>query len=141
MTNVLQWRKTTWVLLLWGGYVPAWAVITGSGPAIVALWWLAGAIVFGVLWLGTQLLSRQGRGFSGIFSWPGWTNWRVVDLRRARQERQRERVDRQLRIDSRRRARCEHVGSASRAARHDLEALTALLCVQVRAGARRAVCR
>jgi len=83
MTNVLQWRKTTWVLLLWGGYVPAWAVITDSGPAIVALWWLAGAIVFGVLSLGTQLLSRQGRGFSGIFSRPRWANWRVVDLRRA----------------------------------------------------------
>ena len=70
MTNVLHWRKTTWVLLLWGAYVPTWAVITGSGPGIVALWWLAGAIVFGVLWLGTQPLLRQGRGFSGIVSWP-----------------------------------------------------------------------
>jgi hypothetical protein len=70
MTNVLQWRKTTWVLLLWGGYVPAWAVITGSGPAIVAVWWLAGAIVFVVLWLGTQPLLRQGRGLSGSFPGP-----------------------------------------------------------------------
>lgn len=83
MTNVLQWRKTTWVLLLWGGYVPAWAVITDSGPAIVALWWLAGAIVFGVLSLGTQLLSRHGRGFSGSFSRLRRTTLRVVDLRRA----------------------------------------------------------
>jgi len=85
MTGVLQWRKTTWVLLLWGGYVPAWAVITDSGPAIVALWWLAGAIVFGVLSLGTQLLSRQGHGFSGIFSRLRWTIVRVVDLRGSRQ--------------------------------------------------------
>jgi hypothetical protein len=46
-------------------------VITGSGPATVALWWLAGAIVFGVLWLGTPSRFRQGRGFSGMFSWPG----------------------------------------------------------------------
>jgi hypothetical protein len=83
MTNVLQWRKTTWILVLWGGYVPAWAVITGAGPAIVVLWWLAGAIVFGVLWLATQPLFRPGRGFSGIFSWPRRPNWRVVDLRRA----------------------------------------------------------
>jgi hypothetical protein len=82
MTNVLQWRKTTWVLLLWGGYVPAWAVITGSGPAIVAVWWLAGASVFVVLWLGTQPLLRQGRGLSGSFSWPGRTSRRFVDLRR-----------------------------------------------------------
>jgi hypothetical protein len=54
MTNVLHWRKTTWILLLWGGYVPTWAVITGSSPAIVALWWLAGALVFGVLWVGSR---------------------------------------------------------------------------------------
>ena len=81
MTNVLHWRKTTWILLLWGGYVPTWAVITGSGPATVALWWLAGAIVFGVLWLGTQSRFRQGRGFSGMFSWPGTT--RPVTIARA----------------------------------------------------------
>ena len=36
MTNVLPWRKTTWILLLWGGYVPTWAVTTGSSPAVVA---------------------------------------------------------------------------------------------------------
>ena len=59
MTDVLHWRKTTWILLLWGGYVPTWAVITGSSPAIVALWWLAGALVFGVLWLGTSRLSDR----------------------------------------------------------------------------------
>jgi hypothetical protein len=88
MTSVLQWRKTTWVLLLWGGYVPAWAVITDSGPAIVALWWLAGAIVFGALSLGTQLLSRPGGGFHGIVSRPRWANWRVVDLGRAREATQ-----------------------------------------------------
>ena len=68
--------------MLWSVYVPTWAVITGSGPAIVTLWWLAGMIVFGALWLGTQPLFRQGRGFNGVFSWPGWTDWRVVDLHR-----------------------------------------------------------
>ena len=91
MTNVLRWRKTTWVLLLWGGYVPTWAVITGSGPAIVALWWLAGATVFGVLWLGTQPALRQGRGFSGIVSWPGWRNCRAFGLRRADEATERRR--------------------------------------------------
>ena len=91
MTNVLHWRKTTWVLLLWGTYVPTWAVITGSGPGIVALWWLAGATVFGVLWLGTQPLLRRGRGFSGIVSWPGWTSWRVFGRRRAHEATERRR--------------------------------------------------
>ena len=45
MTNVLHWRKMTWALVLWSGYVATWAVITGSGPAIVTLWWLVGTML------------------------------------------------------------------------------------------------
>ena len=82
MTNVLHWRKMTWVLVLWCGYVATWAVITGSGPAIVTLWWLVGMIVLGSLWLATQPLFQQGRGPNGFFVWPGRTNWRVVNLHR-----------------------------------------------------------
>ena len=85
MTNFLHWRKMTWALVLWSAYVPTWAVITGSGPAMVTLWWLAGMIVFGTLWLVTQPLFQQGRGLKGVFSRPGWTNWRVVDLHRTHQ--------------------------------------------------------
>ena len=36
MTKFLHWRKTTWALLLWSGYLATWMVLTGSGPAIVA---------------------------------------------------------------------------------------------------------
>jgi hypothetical protein len=32
----------TWVLALWSVYIAAWAVASGSGPTIVAAWWLAG---------------------------------------------------------------------------------------------------
>ena len=60
MTNVLHWRKLTWVFLLWSAYLPTWAVITGSGPAIVTFWWLAGTLVIGALWLGTQPLLEGG---------------------------------------------------------------------------------
>ena len=51
MTSFLHWRKMTWALVLWSGYVATWAVITGSGPAIVTLWWLVGMSV---------LVSRAG---------------------------------------------------------------------------------
>jgi hypothetical protein len=82
MTNFLHWRKMTWALVLWSGYVATWAVITGSGPAIVTMWWLAGMTALGSLWLATQPLFQRGRGLNGVFSWPGWTNWRVVNLHR-----------------------------------------------------------
>ena len=81
MTNFLHWRKMTWVLLLWGGCVATWAVISGSGPLVTILW-LAGMIVLGSLWLATQPLFQQGRGLKGFFIRPGWTDWRVVDLHR-----------------------------------------------------------
>jgi hypothetical protein len=62
MTNFLNWRRMSWVLLLWSGYVATWAVITGPGPSVVTLWWLLGMSVFGALWLATQPLFQQWRG-------------------------------------------------------------------------------
>jgi hypothetical protein len=83
MTNFLHWRKMTWAFVLWGGYVATWAVIAGSGPAIVTFWWLVGMTVLGSVWLATQPLFQRGRGLTGFFVRPGWTNWRVVNLHRA----------------------------------------------------------
>jgi hypothetical protein len=42
VTSLVLGRTTTWVLALWSGYMAAWAVASGSDPAIVAAWWLAG---------------------------------------------------------------------------------------------------
>ena len=36
-------RTTTCVLALWSAYIATWAVVSGSDPAMVATWWLAGA--------------------------------------------------------------------------------------------------
>ena len=82
MTSFLHWRKTTWAFVLWNGYIAAWTVITGPGPAMVALWWLAGMIVLGSLLFAKQPLFRQGPGLSGLFVWPGWTDARFVNPRR-----------------------------------------------------------
>jgi hypothetical protein len=82
MTKFLHWRKMTWALVLWSGYVATWTVITGSGPAIVTLWWLVGMTVLGSLWLATQPLFQQGRGLNAFFVWPDRTDWRVVNLHR-----------------------------------------------------------
>ena len=41
----------TWTCVLWSGYIATWQVVTGSGLAIVAFWWLVGMVVFGLLWL------------------------------------------------------------------------------------------
>jgi hypothetical protein len=49
MTSFLHWRKMTWGLVLWSGYVATWAVMTSSGPAVVTLWWLIGTTVLGSL--------------------------------------------------------------------------------------------
>ena len=59
MTNFLHWHKMTWVIVLWSGYIATWMVVSGSGPGIVALWWLAGMIVFDLLWLVTRSRSRR----------------------------------------------------------------------------------
>ena len=58
MTNFLHWHTMTWVLVLWSGYIATWMVVSGSGPSIVALWWLAGMIVFGLLWLASSHRSK-----------------------------------------------------------------------------------
>lgn len=82
MTDFLHWRKLTCALALWSGYVATWAVLTGSGPAIVTLWWLVGMIALGSLWLATQPRFQLGRGLNGLLVWAGWTNWPVVNLQR-----------------------------------------------------------
>ena len=35
----------TWLLALWSGYIATWAAVSGSDPAIVAAWWLAGMVL------------------------------------------------------------------------------------------------
>jgi hypothetical protein len=35
-------RTTTWALAVWSVYIAAWAAVSGSDPALVATWWLAG---------------------------------------------------------------------------------------------------
>ena len=88
MTKFLHWRKMTWALALWSVYIATWTALSGDGPAMVALWWLAGTALLGALWLATQPLFQKGRGLSGLFVWPGWTDWRVVDLHRTHRARE-----------------------------------------------------
>ena len=90
MTDFDHSRKLTVVLVLWSGYVPTWAVITGSGLAMVTLWWLAGMLFFGALWVGAQPLLRQGRGFGGL-SWSGLAHGRLVDGHRSPEDAERRR--------------------------------------------------
>ena len=80
MTNFLHWHKMTWVFVLWSWYIATWMVVSGSGPAIVALWWLAGMIVFDLLWLVTRSLSRQGGGLRRLFARPGAGQRRIPNL-------------------------------------------------------------
>ena len=82
LTKFLHWRKMTWLLVLWSGYMPVWMVVTGSGAVVVVLWWLAGMILLGSLWLATQPLFQQGRGLDGFFVRPHRKDWRVVHLHR-----------------------------------------------------------
>ena len=49
MTSFLHWRKMTWALVLWSGYVATWAVMTGS--------WLIGTSVL----VSLQALPRGRR--------------------------------------------------------------------------------
>jgi hypothetical protein len=57
MTSFLDWRKTTWALVLWSGYIALWMVISGSDLALAGVWWLAGAVVYDRLRLITRRLS------------------------------------------------------------------------------------
>ena len=70
MTNVLHWRKTTWALVLWSGYVAAWALITGPGPAMVALWWLAGMVLLGRSCSPSSHCSNRGLASAACSSGP-----------------------------------------------------------------------
>ncbi len=85
MTNFLHWRKMTWALVLWSGYIATWAVVTGSEPALVTVWWLVGLVVFRPLWFATKPLALKGRSLDG-FVRPDWTHWRVVTLHRANRD-------------------------------------------------------
>ena len=58
MRKVLHWRKATWALVLWSGYLATWMVLTGAGPTIVVLWWLAG---LALLQLMVRPLYETGR--------------------------------------------------------------------------------
>lgn len=66
MTEMLHRRKLTGVLLLWSAYMTTWTVLTGAGPAMVALWWLVGAVAFGAIWLVTQSLGGDMRRSLGL---------------------------------------------------------------------------
>ena len=78
MTKFLHTRKPTWALKLCSGYIATWTLVTGPGPAMVALWWVAGMILLGSLLFATQPLFQQGVGLSGLFVWPRVTEWRNV---------------------------------------------------------------
>ena len=67
MTNFLQWRKMTWVLLAWSGAMTAWILIGSIDATRVGVLWVAGMIFLSLLWLATQPLFQQGRGLSGVF--------------------------------------------------------------------------
>ncbi len=58
MRKALHWRKATWALVLWSGYLATWMVLTGSGPTMVVLWWLAG---LGLLQVIVQPRYQAGR--------------------------------------------------------------------------------
>lgn len=60
MTKFLHRRKMAWALALWSGYIAAWTALSGAGPAMVVLWWLAGMALVGALWLATQPRFKGG---------------------------------------------------------------------------------
>jgi hypothetical protein len=60
MTRFLQWRKMTWVLLIWT-VAMAVGVLT-LGPAIGLFVWSLGFASLSVLWFMTRPLWRRGHG-------------------------------------------------------------------------------
>jgi hypothetical protein len=82
MTNFLRWRRMTWALVLWSAAMCAWPLIGSVEARRVAVLWFAGAIAFGLLWLATQPLFRQGHGLQGLFVRPGPGHWRVANFHR-----------------------------------------------------------
>jgi hypothetical protein len=49
MTTFVLGRTTIWMLALWSTYIATWATVSGSRPAIVAAWWLAGVALVRVI--------------------------------------------------------------------------------------------
>jgi hypothetical protein len=45
LSPLVAGRLVTWLLALWSGYIATWAALSGSNPAIVAAWWLAGVVL------------------------------------------------------------------------------------------------
>ena len=86
MTNFLQWRKMTWVLLAWSAAMTVWILIGSIAATHVGVLWIAGMIFLSLLWLATQPLFQQGRGLSGVFVKPRWGQLRVVNLHRTHRE-------------------------------------------------------
>jgi hypothetical protein len=83
MTNFLQWRKMTWVLLLWSAAMVTWLLVAGPGAQLAGLLWLLGTAGLGFVWFASQPLFRQGRGLGdGFFVKPGRGNWRLVNRHR-----------------------------------------------------------
>jgi hypothetical protein len=55
-------RTTTWALALWSVYIAAWAAVSGSDPALVATWWLAGVGIVQAVARGTARSAATGDG-------------------------------------------------------------------------------
>jgi hypothetical protein len=49
MTSFLHWRMITWLLVLWSAYIATWMLVTGSGPTVAVVWWLAGVVGLALL--------------------------------------------------------------------------------------------
>ena len=60
----------------------AWILFGSIAATLVGVLWVAGMILFGLLWLATQPLYQQGRGRRGVFVKPRWGELRVVNLHR-----------------------------------------------------------
>ena len=81
MTNFLHWRKTTWALALWSGYIATWAVITGSGLRWSSSGGSQASSSSALFGSRRSQLFGQGRTLDGSVR-PGSTHWRVPGLHR-----------------------------------------------------------
>jgi hypothetical protein len=74
MTSFFRWRRPTWGLVVWSGYVVFWMTTVDAAAAMAALWWFAGTIVFGSLWFASRpnvQLGQLGRDVHRVFARPG----------------------------------------------------------------------
>lgn len=73
MTTFVFGRPTTWLLVLWSGYIATWATVSGSGPAIVAAWWLAGvALVQAIAHYVARPKADSGQSSEAMHVLTGW---------------------------------------------------------------------